>query len=200
MATGRDATAIRRPEVLLALASLVLGAVGVVYAHLQYASSSQPVVVNVPPPIVQGRTDAEVAQAIERARRETLEKAIADEVAARISASAPLPSVPKSTLAKPGFVAEGWTAAGVYSDGIWSSKLLSFSAASKPEDLPGLVVTPTRFPGNYLRADPPRFAGDRGKEIGELDVGVQLQIGDVRTVPSTTAGISVWVAVRRIAR
>lgn len=141
-------------------------------------------------------------RAVDRSKRDELASAIAlfRPADSTTEPTVKPPYVAKSTPSRPGFVADGWTAAGVYSDGVWSSRLLSFAATIKPEDLPGLVVTPMQLPGNNLRADPPRFAGDRGKEIGELDVGVQLEIGAVHTVPSTTTGISVWVAVRKILR
>lgn len=145
-------------------------------------------------------TAAEIERDIEKARRETLEKALKDVASARATAPAPLPSVPKLSPARPGFVAEGWTAAGVYSDGVWSSKLLSFPATSRPEDLSGLIVATARWRYHVLRDGPPRSAGDLGKEIGEVNVGDQLEIGEVYTVPTTTAGVSVWVAVRRAVR
>jgi hypothetical protein len=122
------------------------------------------------------RPGAEIEDHPGKARHETLKKA------------------PKAT-----FVADGWTSAGVYAGQVWASKLLSFPATLKPEDLVGLIVTPTNLP-NYLRADPPRGAGGRGREIGVIGVGDQIEIGEVHTVPSTTSGLSVWVAVRRLVR
>lgn len=107
-------------------------------------------------------------------------------------------SAPSEPAAIATFVADGWTAAGVYDAGVWTSRRLSFPAASKPEDLVGLVVMPRAYPGNYLRASAPDAAGEWGAEVGKIAVGDTIEIGDLRSAPSTkTKGFSVWVAVRR---
>ena len=107
---------------------------------------------------------------------------------------------PEQAVASPPFVSDGWTSAGVYDGERWSSRLLSFPHDTKPEDLVGVRVTPTQYPGNYLRSDPPSAPGSRGSEIGTINVGDQLEIGKIYTLPSTTGGVAVWASVRRMDR
>lgn len=116
--------------------------------------------------------------------------------------NAPVASEPEVSedAGSPAVVPDGWTAAGVHDGARWTSRLLSFPATARPEDLVGSIVTPTLEPGNYLRAHHPQQPGGRGEEIGVVDVGDRLKVVRVHTLPSTAGGVSVWVAVQRIDR
>lgn len=67
---------------------LLLGAVASLIAILQYMERGRPDEVTAPAPVL-GRTEAEVEREVERARRETLEKALKDVAAARPHAETP---------------------------------------------------------------------------------------------------------------
>lgn len=67
---------------------LLLGAVASLIAILQYMERGRPAEVKDPAPVL-GRTEAEVEREIERARRETLEKALKEVAAARPKTDTP---------------------------------------------------------------------------------------------------------------